>query len=99
MAISAEHRSKFATLHRQWLRLKMSEKFSSRKLYSKQTKEKGWKSNLTPNSRESKTCRTKASERPEISNHLMLTSKYVLINKVKHQNYGGKHLILIYLTT
>ena len=29
MAISAEHRSKFAALHRQWWHLHMSEKFSS----------------------------------------------------------------------
>ena len=29
MAISAEHRSKFAALHRQWCRLHMYEKFSS----------------------------------------------------------------------
>ena len=29
MAISAEYRSKFAALHRQWWRLQMSEKFSS----------------------------------------------------------------------
>ena len=29
MAMSAEHRSKFAALHRQWLRLHMSEKFPS----------------------------------------------------------------------
>ena len=29
MAISAEHRSKFAALHRQWWRLQMSEKFTS----------------------------------------------------------------------
>ena len=29
MAISAEHRSKFAAIHRQWWRLHMSEKFSS----------------------------------------------------------------------
>ena len=37
MAISAEHRSKFATLHRQWWRLQMSEKFSSGMKNSKQT--------------------------------------------------------------
>ena len=29
MAVGAEHRSKFAALHRQWWRLQMSEKFSS----------------------------------------------------------------------
>ena len=29
MAISAEHRSKFAALHWSWWRLQMSEKFSS----------------------------------------------------------------------
>ena len=29
MAMSAEHRSKFVALHRQWWRLHMSEKFSS----------------------------------------------------------------------
>ena len=29
MAMSAEHRSKFAALHRQWWRLRMKEKFSS----------------------------------------------------------------------
>ena len=29
MAMSAEHRSNFAALHRQWWRLFMSEKFSS----------------------------------------------------------------------
>ena len=37
MAMSAEHRSKFAALHRQWWRLHMSEKFSSRTINSKQT--------------------------------------------------------------
>ena len=37
MAINAEHRSKFATLHRQWWCLQMSEKFSSRSKNSKQT--------------------------------------------------------------
>ena len=37
MAISAEYRSKFASLHRQWWRLRMSEKFSSgRKTADKQ---------------------------------------------------------------
>ena len=35
MAISVEHRSKFAALNRQWWRLQMSEKFSSGR--SKQT--------------------------------------------------------------
>ena len=30
VAMSAEHRSKFSLLHRQWWRLRMSEKFSSR---------------------------------------------------------------------
>ena len=35
MAISVEQRSKFATLHRQWQRLQMSEKFLME--YSKQT--------------------------------------------------------------
>ena len=29
MAMSAEHRSQFAALHRQWYRLNISEKFSS----------------------------------------------------------------------
>ena len=29
MAMTTEHRSKFAALHRQWWRLHMSEKFSS----------------------------------------------------------------------
>ena len=29
MAMSAEHRSKFAVLHRQWWRLHISEKFSN----------------------------------------------------------------------
>ena len=29
MAVSAQHRSKFAALHRQWWRLHMSKKFSS----------------------------------------------------------------------
>ena len=29
MAVSAEHRSKFAAVHRSWWRLHMSEKFSS----------------------------------------------------------------------
>ena len=37
MAMSAEHRSKFAALHRQWWRLHMSEKFSSGTINSKQT--------------------------------------------------------------
>ena len=36
MAISAEHRSKFAALHLQWWRLQMSEKFSSGTKNSKQ---------------------------------------------------------------
>ena len=31
MAMSAEHRSKFAALHRQWWRLHVSETFSSEK--------------------------------------------------------------------
>ena len=39
MAMSAEHRSKFAARHRQWWRLRMSEKFSSgTKNPNKQTK-------------------------------------------------------------
>ena len=37
MAMSAEHRSKFAALHRQWWRLHMSEKFSSGTINFKQT--------------------------------------------------------------
>ena len=37
MAISAEHTSKFAALHRQWWRLQMSEKFSSGMKNSRQT--------------------------------------------------------------
>ena len=37
MAMSAEHRSKFAALHRQWWHLHMSEKFSSETINSKQT--------------------------------------------------------------
>ena len=37
MATSAEHRSKFAALHRQWWRLYMSEKFSSRTINPIQT--------------------------------------------------------------
>ena len=37
MAISAEHRSKFAALHQQWWRLQPSEKFSSGTNNSKQT--------------------------------------------------------------
>ena len=36
MAMSAEHRSKFAALHRQWWHLHMSEKFSSGTENSKQ---------------------------------------------------------------
>ena len=36
MATSAEHRSKFVTLHRQWWRLHMSEKFSSGTINPKQ---------------------------------------------------------------
>ena len=40
MAVSAEHRSKFATLHWQWWRLQMSEKFSSGTKNSKQTNKK-----------------------------------------------------------
>ena len=36
MAISAEHRSKFAALHRQWWHLHMSEKFSSGTINHKQ---------------------------------------------------------------
>ena len=38
MAISADHRSNFAAIHRQWWRLQMSEKFSSGTKNSKQTK-------------------------------------------------------------
>ena len=38
MAMSAEHRSKFAALHRQWWRLHMSYKFSSGTKNPKQTK-------------------------------------------------------------
>ena len=38
MAMSAEHRSKFATLHRQPWRMQMSEKFLSGTKNSKQTK-------------------------------------------------------------
>ena len=38
MAMSDEHRSKFAALHRQWWRLHMSEKFSSGTINPKQTK-------------------------------------------------------------
>ena len=37
MAMNAEHRSKFAALHRQWWRLHMSEKFSSGTKTPKQT--------------------------------------------------------------
>ena len=37
MAMSAEHRSKFAAIHRQWWHLDMSEKFSSGTINSKQT--------------------------------------------------------------
>ena len=37
MAMSAEHRSKFAALYRQWWRLHMSETFSSGTINSKQT--------------------------------------------------------------
>ena len=37
MAMSADHRSKFAALHRQWCRLHMSEKFSSGTINSKET--------------------------------------------------------------
>ena len=37
MAMSVEHRSKFAALHRQWWRLHMSGKFSSGTINSKQT--------------------------------------------------------------
>ena len=37
MAMSAEHRSKFAALHRPWWRLYMSEKFSSGTKSHKQT--------------------------------------------------------------
>ena len=42
MAMIAEHRSKFAALHRQWWRLHMSEKFSSEtnKQTNKQTNNK-----------------------------------------------------------
>ena len=40
MAMSAEHRSKFAALHRQWWRLHMSEKFSSGTINSKQPNKK-----------------------------------------------------------
>ena len=40
MAMSAEHRSKFAALHRQWWRLHMSEKFSSGTKTPNQTKQK-----------------------------------------------------------
>ena len=36
--MSAEHRSKFAALHRQWIRLHMSEKLSSGTKNHKQTK-------------------------------------------------------------
>ena len=37
MAMSAEHRSKFAALRRQWWRLHISEKYSSGTKKSKQT--------------------------------------------------------------
>ena len=37
MAMSAEYKSKFAALRRQKWSLNMSEKFSSRTIYSKQT--------------------------------------------------------------
>ena len=37
MAMSAEQRSKFAALHRQWWHLHMSEKISSGTINSKQT--------------------------------------------------------------
>ena len=37
MAMSAEHRSKLAAVHRQWWRLHMSEKFSSGMKNPKQT--------------------------------------------------------------
>ena len=37
MAMSAEHRSKFAALHRQWWRLHMSEKFANGTINPKQT--------------------------------------------------------------
>ena len=37
MAMSVEHRSKFAALHRQWWRLHISEKFSSWKINSNKT--------------------------------------------------------------
>ena len=40
MAMSAEHRSKFAALHRQLWRLHVSEKFSSGSIHSKQTNKK-----------------------------------------------------------
>ena len=40
MAMSAEHRSKFAALHLQWWRLHMSEKFSSGTINSNLTKQK-----------------------------------------------------------
>ena len=39
MAISAEHKSKFAALHRYWERLHMTEKFSSGTINPKQTKQ------------------------------------------------------------
>ena len=38
MAMSAEHRSKFAALHREWWRLHIGEKFSSGIRKSKQNK-------------------------------------------------------------
>ena len=40
MAMSAEHRSNFAALHRQWSRLYMSEKFSNGTKNFKQTNNK-----------------------------------------------------------
>ena len=40
MAVSAEHKLKFAALHRQWWRFQVSEKFSSGLKNSKQTNKK-----------------------------------------------------------
>ena len=42
MAMSVEHRSKFAALHRQWERLLMSEKFLSGTKTPKETNTDDW---------------------------------------------------------
>ena len=63
MAMSAEHRSKFAALRRQWWRLDMSEEFSSGTINSIQTNKQTNINLVLP----------KGSDRPEVSNQRMFS--------------------------